>query len=302
MKADLFGHVARALRLHGIRVYAWMPTLSVVFADRRETESLRVRRFASKGRAGSTAPTRGSYLRLSPFSDAAREKVALLYEDLAINAPLSGILFQDDAYLDEDEDYSPAARAALELAVGRPSAAAPSTLSAAERRVWTSLKTQKLIDWTQALMTAVHRYRPFAKAARTLYAPVLIEPESETWFAQNYQQSLAAYDEVVVLAYPLMENADDATAWLRSLVQAARRDPRGLDKTVFKVQTVDWKNGGRCVPTGAVRDWLRALLTAGAKHIAYYPDNLFDDCPRQSEIRELISTEEFPFTKPVNEQ
>jgi biofilm PGA synthesis lipoprotein PgaB len=68
---------------------------------------------------------------------------------------------------------------------------------------------QALIDWTGALMTAVRRHRPEAQSARTLYAPVLIEPESERWFAQSYAASLQAYDEVVVMAYPLMEKIED---------------------------------------------------------------------------------------------
>ncbi len=90
------------------------------------------------------------------------------------------------------------------------------------------------------------------------------------------------------------EQAKDPEKWLRSLVLAAKQVEHGLDKTMFKVQTVDWRTG-RCIPTATVKHWLRVLVQAGAKHVAYYPDNLFDDCPKLTEIREAVSTEAFPF-------
>ena len=41
------------------------------------------------------------YKRLSPFSPKVKELLTQLYEDLAINAYIDGIVFQDDGYLNE---------------------------------------------------------------------------------------------------------------------------------------------------------------------------------------------------------
>ncbi len=286
MKADLFGFVARALDVRGIKVLAWMPTLSFVLPDAATTAALGVR----ERHEGSTRPSRATYRRLSPFSDEARRTAATLFEDLAVAAPIQGVLFQDDAYLDEDEDFHPAARATLQqlgIGLARP-------LSPEQSRRWTARKTRVLVEWTDAMMAAVRRYRPAAIAARTVYAPVLLEPESERWFAQSYPASLRAYDEVVVMAYPLMEGVADPSPWLRRLVAAARSAPGGLEKTVFKVQTVDWKKNAACVPSETLTRWMETLVALGARHLAYYPDNLFDDCPRRAAARPFISTETFP--------
>lgn len=286
MKADLFSFVARSLDVRGIKVLAWMPTLSFVLPDAARTAALRVR----ERHEGSTRPSPATYRRLSPFSDEARRTAAALFEDLGMAAPIHGVLFQDDAYLDEDEDFHPAARPTLrQLGIGlaRP-------LTPEQSRRWTARKTQVLVEWTDAMMAAVRRYQPAAVAARTVYAPVLLEPESERWFAQSYPASLRAYDEVVVMAYPLMEGIADPSPWLRRLVAAARSTPGGLEKTVFKVQTVDWKKDGACVPSETLARWMEALIAQGARHLAYYPDNVFDDCPRGAAARPVIGTETLP--------
>lgn len=286
MKADLFSFVARALQGRDLHVLAWMPSLSFLLPDARLTESLRVR----ERHEGRPRPARNAYRRLSPFSEEARQRIATLFEDLAMAAPIDGILFQDDAFLDEEEDFHPAALPALRALGIDP----VKRLSPPQKEAWTARKVQALIDWTGALMAAVRRHRPDAQSARTLYAPVLIEPESERWFAQSYAASLQAYDEVVVMAYPLMEKIEDPLPWLGRLVAASRAAPLGLAKTVFKLQTVDWSRHEACVPADTLVLWMRTLLSDGARHLAYYPDNVFENCPRRESIRNLVSTEDFP--------
>lgn len=286
MRADLFSLVVRALQVHDFEVLAWMPALSLVLPDPAETDALRVR----ERHEGVTRLSSTTYRRLSPFSAEARRKAAALFEDLAVAAPVEGILFQDDAFLDEDEDHHPAALAAMRALGIDP--ARP--LTPAQAKAWTERKTRALVEWTDAMMEAVRRHQPGARAARTLYAPVLLDPASERWFAQSYPASLAAYDEVVVMAYPLMEEAADPARFLRRLVAAARARPGGLDRTVFKVQTVDWRARDACVPQARLAEWMRALVGEGARHLAYYPDDVFADCPDAAASRAFISTESFP--------
>lgn len=105
MRADLFNRVVNQLFIRGIEVYAWMPMLSIVLPDQKENDELRVRELKDGKIILSTA----GYKRLSPFNPQAREKLIMLYEDMAASARISGVVFNDDGYLDELEDFSPSA-------------------------------------------------------------------------------------------------------------------------------------------------------------------------------------------------
>ncbi|MBN1960653.1 MAG: poly-beta-1,6-N-acetyl-D-glucosamine N-deacetylase PgaB [Deltaproteobacteria bacterium] len=293
MKADLFSFVMRALQIRGIRVYAWMPSLAIIFPDSDFTIKSRVRELVNN----KIRPVQTEYLRLSPFDEKALKKVKTLYNDLSYAAKIDGILFQDDAYLSDHEDYHPAALNVLNKIIGQKlSENHIPKLNLKQQQQWTSAKTQQLIYWTQELINTVRTNRPLALSARTIYAPVLLNPESEAWFAQNYLKSIKAYDYVVVMTYPFMEKVAKPNKWIRQLVQIAQNTKDGIDKTVFKLQTVDWHND-KCINKNTIRKWMQTLISAGAHNIAYYPDNVFDDCPNQHAIHEYMSTETFPFKR-----
>ncbi|MFZ5800922.1 MAG: poly-beta-1,6-N-acetyl-D-glucosamine N-deacetylase PgaB [Candidatus Omnitrophota bacterium] len=198
--------------------------------------------------------------------DAQLSQLAILYADLAANCRFSGVVFNDDAYLGEDAGLSPAGRTAL------------------------------LIDLIERLKTAVRRYRPNCRFARILYADALLSPSAETRFAQSFEKSLPVYDYVVIMAYPLMEKAGNPTKWFKALVEAAKKYPDGLNKTIFKVQTYDWKKR-EWLETGQVLKWLRILTASGAQHIGYYPDSCLLDRPQARVIRRIMSVEDFPFKR-----
>ena len=77
----------------------------------------------------------------------------------------------------------------------------------------------------------------------------ILEPESEAWFAQNFDDFLAAYDWTVPMAMPLMESfpANESDAWLTRLVNVVAARPGALDKTIFELQARDWEQK-RSVP------------------------------------------------------
>jgi biofilm PGA synthesis lipoprotein PgaB len=125
---------------------------------------------------------------------------------------------------------------------------------------------------------------------------VLTDPGSEEWYAQNFSQSIKAYDYTVIMAYPLMEEINNPIAWLTSLVKETKRYPGAIEKTVFKVQTYDWKKE-RWINTKTINKWLRTLLAQGALHIGYYPDNFIENEPNERQIRLIMSTEDFPFKR-----
>ncbi len=292
MRDDLFNHVANQLSIRGIKVYAWMPMLSIVLLNERENERLRVMQF----RYGEKTASSSWYPRLSPFSAEVRRKLVMLYEDLsAANPRLDGIVFQDDGYLNDFEDFNPAALAQY-LKISGGEDIPYQELNEEQKERWTRLKTETLVELTEELRMAFLRYNPFVKSVRTLYAPVLTNPESEEWFAQNYADSLKAYDYVFIMAYPKMEKVKNSTKWLQKLVQKAKEYPDGIQKTIFKVQTYDWERD-KWINSRMVDSWLRTLVSAGAQHIAYYPDNCIDNKPDEKIIRLMMSSEDFPFKR-----
>jgi len=290
MKADLLNRVCRCLAIRGIGVYAWMPTLSIKLPDPAENARLRV----MERRDGKTqTPTTWYKNRLSPFSKEAVEKLETLYEDMAASAIIDGVIFQDDGFLNDFEDFSPDALAEY-VKIAGPDAPDFDELSPDQKKRWTRLKTDKIIELTGKLKASVAKYRPTALYARTIYAPVLDDPKSQEWFAQDFEKCLKSYDFTVVMCYPKMEGVFFAERWLKSLVRKAKDYPGALPKTVFKVQSFDWKTG-KWIDSKKVVRWLRVLEAEGAVNVAYYPDDFTVDKPEADAVKPVISARNFPF-------
>jgi len=290
VRADFFGRVARSLMIRGIRVYAWLPLLSFDLPARYRPEEIRVR----ECRHGRCGPAETPYKRLSPFSEKARELIISIYEDLAVHCDINGVVFQDDGYLNDFEDFHPDALDAYQAIAGD-AGASFSSLSPPQQDQWTDLKTDTLISLTEQIKERVRYYRfNQIRFARIIYAPVLARPDSEEWFAQNYEKCLDHYDYVVVMAYPEMEGVDHPGQWLNSLVKAAGTYSAGMEKTVFKIQAYDWHRK-QWIPDSRLCNQLRIVLSAGARHVAYYPDDFIDNRPDKAQLCHLMGTQDFPF-------
>ncbi len=281
VRADLFSRVAWQLRTRtGVKVYAWLPVLAYVLpaghplADKRVTSSLE---------GGSE-----SYRRLSPFSKAARKFVGDIYEDLAKHAHFDGLIFHDDAYLDDYEDASRWALSTYRNDWGLPPDITAIRSDPKLFKRWSSAKTAALAQWTDALTRRVRLYRPQIKTARNMYAAVIMTPGAETWFAQSMEVFLQHYDYTAVMAMPYMENASDPEAWLRELVQRVARIPGALEKTVFELQSVDWRTG-KPVDGRTLARQMRLLLENGAVNFGYYPDDFIQGRPLLEAVRPAIS-------------
>ncbi len=284
VRADIFAHATHQLHFRGIRVYAWLPVLSYVFPDQAFNQRYRVRAFHD----GQSGVSPSWYTRLTPFSEQVAERISRLYADLATTALISGVLFQDDAYLNDIEDTHPLALEAFGTQVGQQVSAAQLGKDGALAQQWVDFKTRALNEFIRRLMAEVRRFRPEARFGRNIYARPVITPRAQAWFAQNYEQFLEAYDHVVVMAYPRMEKQNNAVAWLRELVRAAGRpiqaqgqaQPNELwrEKTVFKLQAYDWREK-QWIPDRELLRQMRAVLAAGGRNLAYYPDNPWDNRP-----------------------
>ena len=267
VKADVFDHVTRRLQGRGFQVFAWLPTLSGQWLTREHPEDV-VAAYEIKGK--------GWYRRATPFSQRVQEQLRTMIRELALRTPIDGILFQDDLYLNDYEDVSPAARATFAGRFGRE--LTPEALREPEiRRQWAKIKAQSLTELTRDLIGSVREFRPLVLTARNIYAEAVLNPRAMEWFAQDYQEYLRTYDYTVIMAYPYMENQGDrATEWLDGLATAALKNKTNASKVVFKLQNYDWK-GNRWVPRNELSRQIRALQAGGAMHIGFYPENLFSD-------------------------
>uniref|UniRef100_UPI00333F4990 poly-beta-1,6-N-acetyl-D-glucosamine N-deacetylase PgaB n=1 Tax=Castellaniella defragrans TaxID=75697 RepID=UPI00333F4990 len=299
MRADLFNRVAWQIQDRtDVAVYAWMPVLAFDL----DASVARVVRWDPQHPRQAPVPDPAQYQRLSPFDPVARQRIGDLYEDLARGAYFDGILFHDDAILSDFEDAGPQALAAYRRA-GLPGSIPELRADHDALQRWARFKSHYLTDFTMELAEKVRAIRgPRIKTARNIFALPILQPESEIWFAQNLDDFLQTYDWTAPMAMPRMENVPlgQENAWLDRLVDAvAQRGPDALGRTVFELQSLDWRTGpdrtkAMPIATKTLADWMRRLQLRGARNFGYYPDNYVMDEPRLQDIRPAISANWYP--------
>ncbi len=287
MRADLFGRASwQLLTRAGVKVYAWMPVLSFDLDPALQ----RVQKWDPE--TGKTTIDPDQYQRLSPFDAQARQQIIEIYEDLAGHAYFYGLLFHDDALLSDFEDASPAALAAYKAAgLGDDLVRLRNDKALLQR--WTRFKSRHLVDFTLELAKHVRAKRgPEIKTARNIYAEPILEPHSETWFAQNLDDFLESYDWTAPMAMPLMEGAElkNSNAWLARLVGEVAKRPGALERSVFELQARDWGPQPNVPIDDAVLvKWMQTLQQHGVRHFGYYPDDFLSDQPRLKQLRPALS-------------
>ncbi|WP_159016002.1 poly-beta-1,6-N-acetyl-D-glucosamine N-deacetylase PgaB [Cognatiluteimonas profundi] len=286
MRADLFNRVAWQIstRTQVKRVYAWMPVLAWQLPDSDPAAQDRV----------VTLPNVANHLamgypRLSPFSPRARQAIREVYEDLARDATIDGILFHDDLTLSDYEDGSPWALKAYR-AWGLPASVAAIRGSDALLTRWSRHKTAYLDAFAKELAQVVRDEQPGLLTARNLYAQVVLNPKSEDWYSQSLAGSLANYDYTAIMAMPYMEQAADPAAFLDAIVRKVAAQPNGLKKAVIELQTVDWRRQDAPIPSTELADTIRSLYAHGVLNVAYYPDNLYRNNPDPAVLRPVFDS------------
>ena len=266
MEADVFGHVALRLVDSGFRVFAWFPTLGGQWLLNGHPED--IVKASEKDKAG-------WYERATPFSPRVREQIRALANDLSAYSRIDGILLQDDLYLNDFEDFSPAAQAAYQREFGRP--LTPEVRKDSARMAeWSAWKTRELEKVATEVIAEVRKNRPDTLSLRNIYAEPVLNPQAEEWFGQNYAHYLQQYDYTVIMAYPFMEKqGKDSAGWLRKLATAALQQPDNNVKALFKLQTYDWA-GKRWLSRQEQKQQTEALRAGGARHLGYYPEGFFD--------------------------
>ena len=290
MRADLFRRAAWQLKTRGgVYVYAWLPVMAFELPPAHPAAKLLVQTHPSA--PPGHAATR--YIRLSPYSEPARQVMREIYQDFGKHAwGTRGVLFHDDATLDDFEDSSPAAMQAYAKA-GLPADFAELRKSDAVNRAWSRFKTKTLTDLTLELAGVLRQYIPDLETSRNIYAPVALDPAAQTWFAQDLDNMLASYDYTAVMAMPYMEKVSAPEQWLKTLAETVLKRPNAAAKIVFELQSKDWLTD-KPVATAKLAEHVMILRRAGIRHIGYYPDNFVENQPDIKLLKPAFSTTTFP--------
>ena len=286
MRADLFNRVSWQIqtRTRVRRVYAWMPMLAWELpASEAAAKDVVV---AQQGDTGGHVNM--GYRRLSPFSPRVRQVIRDIYEDLARNANFDGLLFHDDVTLSDFEDASEFGLKTYRE-WGLPGSIDEIRRSDDLLGRWTILKINALDNFALELADVVRAQEPSLKTARNLYSRVVLSPKAEVWYSQALENSLANYDFTAIMAMPYMENAPDPKAFYRDLVERVKEHPGAMSKVVFELQTVDWRKDGKLIPSEELAGTIKSLYEMGVEHVGYYPDQLFDNHPNPTLIRNTLA-------------
>jgi len=287
MRADLFNRVAWQLRTRtGVAVYAWLPLLAYTLPTSDPAQGHWV--------TALDARRSGNIKRLSPFDPLVREAVRDIYQDLSSAASFQGLLFSDDATLNDFEDAGPAALAAYRD-WGLPADVAAIRADATQAAAWARRKSRYLTDFSLELVRLVRADHDDLATARNLFAGVVMDPAAEAWMGQSLDDALQAYDYVALMAMPYLEaQRSHPTAWLERLVAKVRAHPDGLAKTVFELQGVDWARNNRPLSDATLVEQIQTLRRAGVQSFGYYPDDFLKGRPSAEALRPALSLKSFP--------
>ena len=285
VRHDLFNRVAWQIvtRTPVTRVYAWMPMLAWELPKNNPVSKQTV---VALGKDGSHLNM--GYPRLSPFSPQVRKMVEGMYQSLARYSTIDGILFHDDVTLSDYEDDSQWGRAQNKR-WGLPDTVAKIRANPTAFKQWTALKTKYLDDFAMHLSDMVNAEQPGLKTARNLYAQVVLNPNAQEWYAQSLPESLKRYDYTAIMAMPYMEQADNPQQFYQDLVSKVKAQPCGLDKSVIELQTVNWRKNDQPISTDEFDKTIHDLYGMGVQHVAYYPDDLYNNNPNQEHLRKVFA-------------
>jgi len=290
MRADLFDRAAQQLHTRaGVKVYAWLPVLAYKLPDADPVSRMMVQHDLERN----AVDTQHDF-RLSPFHPEVRHLISDVYEDLAKYTSFDGILFHDDAYLSDHEDSSAAALRYYHQEWGLPDTLAAIRSSPKTLAAWSARKTRFLTDFTTELAARVRHYRPGIKTARNLYAAVVLDPRAEEWFAQSFPDFLVHYDYTAVLAMPYLESAPQPHPWLKRLATRVAASPGAMARTVFELQTRDWRSKAPLDDAQLAAD-MAILRRAGVVNYGYYPDDMVNDQPAVTVIKPQMSLRSNPY-------
>jgi len=159
---------------------------------------------------------------------------------------------------------------------------------------WSEFKSAALIDFSLELQRVAENFRPMLKTSRNLFASSLLDERGPLYLAQNFDEFLASYDYVTIMAMPLMEGAASEGIFYTDLIKAVAARPDAFQRTVFQLQTVDWRDGHAPLSSVELGAQMRRLQSQGVRNLAYYPDDFLQNHPRADQLMQGMSLSDHP--------
>jgi biofilm PGA synthesis lipoprotein PgaB len=276
VKRDILRDLLEQAHAAGLRVFAWMTSLNLPWVLREHPDWAVVGYDWDEERY--TADT-GWYWRVSPFVPEFIDYLKGLYRDLA-RYELDGIMFQDDLYLGDNEDFNYYARKAYYERFGRwlrierlyDDEGNPT----AEGQEWIRWKAERLMEVAVQVMDAVRNVNPGMEFGLDAYWETVLEPENgRIWFAQDARLALErGIDHLIVMSYhrSMAEEYGLTVEQALDLLELMTR--KGLELVgevlVMKVQVEDFAEE-EALPPEEIEGALAAIKGAGCTNIVYYP-------------------------------
>ncbi len=280
--ADVLGPVTVLAHAAGLKVFAWMTTLSTPLI---ESDAWCGRRYDPA--SGRIVPCEA----LDPFRPEVGQRLATLFRDLA-RYDIDGVLLQDDLILRQTEGFSGAALGASLRDSGRmlsPEQLFTEVRQNANGKVrvsrlgdpfydWARWKNRRLLQMADEVRAAARQVRPGLPFALNLPYEVLTAPQHGlAWFSQDFSLALGAgFEYLSIMAYhrqmaaELSVPVDETIAQIGDLAVSGVRGTRDPAALLIKLQTRDFVSS-RDVSAGELRQVLRSAERAGAVSLAFFP-------------------------------
>ena len=260
---DLLKEVIREAKKRNIDVYAWMTTLNMPWVL-KEHEDWAVL-------DNEHNPNTNWYERVSPFVPEFQDYLISLYRDLA-SYEIEGIMFQDDLYLAENEDFSKWAEEEYKKEFGKN--------IDPENPQWSIWKSQKLLNLAKRIIEESKKVNPNLKfVLDTYYDSVIDVNDGIEWFSQDIVGAKEYFDYFAIMSYHRQiaeENDFSIEESLRYLEDISSRAKKILgDKAIMKIQICKFDTYN-ILPDSEINKAFFSIFKGGVPNICvyYYRDDI----------------------------
>ncbi|WP_407308375.1 poly-beta-1,6-N-acetyl-D-glucosamine N-deacetylase PgaB [Acinetobacter sp.] len=260
-------------------IYAWLPLMAWEFP---KSYNIPYISHSEGGKQG--------YIRVSPFDQKNLKYVSEIFLDFMKSNSVDGILYHDDITMSDYEDIS-APALSMYQSWGFNSDQVSQLHKYSKPSQLAQLKTAYLDQFAEGISKIIKQQQPNLLTARNMYAPVVLNPISENWFSQSMPSTYQHYDYNAIMAMPYMEEAEDHQQFYLDLIQHSKKYDPELDRTIFELQAVNWKNNQK-LSTQEIIETIQFLEKNGVKHIGYYPDDFVAEHPQPARLKSAFSTDD----------
>ena len=256
---DLLKEVVKEAKKRDISVYAWMTTLNApwVLEEHRDWAVLDDEYNANTN----------WYERVSPFVPEFQEYLISLYRDLA-SYDIDGIMFQDDLYLADNEDFSKWAKQEYKKDFGKDLGPKNTDFE------WSKWKARKLLDLAEKIIEESKKINPDIKFVLDTYYASVVNPDNGIeWFSQDIVGAKDYFDYFAIMSYhhPMREEYDLSTEESLEFLEKISSEARKIlgSKAIMKIQVCDFDTYD-ILPSSEINKAFFHIFKGGVPDVCFY--------------------------------